>query len=1297
MSPAKTLQLPPPSNWPDFEELCWELWKEIWQDPGTSRNGRPGQAQQGVDISGRPKNGKKWAGVQCKGKDNYADKFLTVKELREEVQKALTFKPKLSEFIVATSGPKDATVEKEARLITAKHRKQKFFSVSVFGWQDIVDRLAEHPDVLARNFPEVYGTVAETAAKVDETLVLTRKVADDTSEIRRAFCSSTEGPSSVFPQPQTVYQDAIGPEHQAELDHARDLLRNGNAIQAREYLEKLKERIWSRCEVSVKYRLLTNLGFAYIRTKEESKGAQYFVQAFQYSSKDDKATTNCALGHLLLGDTTKAEEIAKQALEINPTSVDAYHVLLHVWASRPVDEVISLVPTPLRENPEIVYAIGFLAEKQGQKDVALQWLNKAVELAPDRPEIRAVLGASLIHSVLSDPAFLPDHLPEESRRVLTAAVGHLNKAWDDVKDKDTRRLCPEWLNNRGLAKNLLGNAGEAAKDIDAAIEIAPTAAFLKKSAAIIAYQSGDLAKALRLFQDIENSPETPDAPLHLAQIYQSLGESDKAVAVLDRLLREASDPDIRKAASHDMVTVLLERGDCDRARSVNADMRRETPRDLHCLIDSVRIERRADNADKAIEYAGEAAKHVKATTRHFDILLLANELYALHQYADAARLYQMIADSKSSNPVSKQLLNSYHLAERQKDCLVLCLSIIAGSGPDKYVCQMASTIYEQIGDLDNAEKICSQFLRNSPEDFEFRLRLALIRMRRGDNAGVDAFLDSCASVPHLEPHQGTLLATLFSARGRPRKSVALLYELRRTNFNDPNLHRAYIGSVLNLEKAIDGSLNCDAVGVDSAVCLRGENGQNRWYVIEERRDAEIRRGELQPDHHLAKRLWGKNAGDKVIVAENPVETEEVTISEIVSKYVFALRESMEQYESLFPGRNDLMKVKFDTENPTESVEKILQLTRSRKNHIEQLEGMYAKGPMPLGFFSRMSGINPLEALDYVTSRPELGVRCSIGNEEEREKVSSVLKQLPCRLVADVTTLVISKKLGILPTLVAVFGRLFVSQSTVDMLRSLVQTRQFLQSDGFLSLGYQDGQPTKLEVTAEDVERDAKHLEELESLIRDYCDIVPCAAALNITKAQREEYVTMLGKSFTDTMLIASSERALIYSDDLAFRLIAETKMDIGGVWTQALLMNLLKADKVTLADYQKAVIDLACLNYRHTSVSGDILVEAARRSGWVPAVPFTKVVKLLGGQYCEESSAVRVGGDFCFLLWKERVLSSQRDYLMLSLFGAITDGRPPNSMLKQLTTRVHNLFHLAPTVQAEFTNLVESWKKAHLV
>lgn len=101
------LQTPPPSNWQDFETLCCDLWRSIWKDPNTQKNGRQGQSQHGVDIYGRPNQRDSWAGVQCKGINNYSDKSLTEKEVISEVGKAKSFEPKLSQFIIATTGPKD--------------------------------------------------------------------------------------------------------------------------------------------------------------------------------------------------------------------------------------------------------------------------------------------------------------------------------------------------------------------------------------------------------------------------------------------------------------------------------------------------------------------------------------------------------------------------------------------------------------------------------------------------------------------------------------------------------------------------------------------------------------------------------------------------------------------------------------------------------------------------------------------------------------------------------------------------------------------------------------------------------------------------------------------------------------------------------------------------------------------------------------------------------------------------------------------------------------------------------------
>ena len=110
-------QIPTPGNWQDFETLCSDLWREIWKDPNTQKNGRQGQPQHGVDVYGRPNQRNLWAGVQCKGKDNLTNKTLTETEVKAEVQKAKFFEPKLSQFIIATTGPKDNKIEKLGRKI----------------------------------------------------------------------------------------------------------------------------------------------------------------------------------------------------------------------------------------------------------------------------------------------------------------------------------------------------------------------------------------------------------------------------------------------------------------------------------------------------------------------------------------------------------------------------------------------------------------------------------------------------------------------------------------------------------------------------------------------------------------------------------------------------------------------------------------------------------------------------------------------------------------------------------------------------------------------------------------------------------------------------------------------------------------------------------------------------------------------------------------------------------------------------------------------------------------------------
>lgn len=115
------------------------LWSEIWNCQETKRNGRNGQNQHGVDISGIPSwERAEYYGIQCKGKDEYTHAQLTVTEVEKEIEKAKKFKPQLKKFYFATTANKDATIEEYIRLKNIESIKADSFEIHLFCWEEIV-------------------------------------------------------------------------------------------------------------------------------------------------------------------------------------------------------------------------------------------------------------------------------------------------------------------------------------------------------------------------------------------------------------------------------------------------------------------------------------------------------------------------------------------------------------------------------------------------------------------------------------------------------------------------------------------------------------------------------------------------------------------------------------------------------------------------------------------------------------------------------------------------------------------------------------------------------------------------------------------------------------------------------------------------------------------------------------------------------------------------------------------------------------------------------------------------------
>jgi len=167
----------PPDTPEEFESLCLDLWKELCSDPGAQKNGRRGQNQDGVDVFAQHEG--KWVGVQCKRKDALLRSKVIPGELEQEVNAARKFEPKLGLFILATTGPRDASVQKRARELSDEHKHHGLFKVEVWSWEDIREQFTGHRELRRRILQKYYRHLREDLALEDpepETKSIAAKV-----------------------------------------------------------------------------------------------------------------------------------------------------------------------------------------------------------------------------------------------------------------------------------------------------------------------------------------------------------------------------------------------------------------------------------------------------------------------------------------------------------------------------------------------------------------------------------------------------------------------------------------------------------------------------------------------------------------------------------------------------------------------------------------------------------------------------------------------------------------------------------------------------------------------------------------------------------------------------------------------------------------------------------------------------------------------------------------------------------------------------------------------------------------
>ena len=1147
----------------------------------------------------------------------------------------------------------------------------------------------------------------------------TEKIKDDNKEIKQTTGATLEAvreiKSLLDVNTTDLIRTEVAKEHQEQIDNARNLLNSHKPKTALELLENLKKRTSKDASDDLKFSILTNIAAAQFTLNNEQEAADLLHEAFKYNSENEKALSNLALAYLLEGETEKAADYAKQTLKVNSKNTDAYVILIGISSEEePLDEVIAKVPASLHDSPQIAYAISQLAKQRENFEAAKRWGEIMVSQDDgNAPDFKAAFATTLIQQALEDNlAVGTSQLSESQKEQLRRAIGFLTEAWNTVSNTELKDYRANWIINRGIAHFHLSELTKAIEDLDTALEIEKSNPILIKNRALLAFECADIPKAVELLEKIQSAPEVPEAPIILANFLLVSGQLDESLTKLNDFLQTDLSPELQEKARGLLIKVYIAAERFEEAQLILTPMLESSPTSVLNLLNAALIHSKMGKADEAISQLKKAYDYTLNSKDFLEIVELAAELFINKQFKEAATLYEKLADTSQNSQLTQWLVQSYYNSGEIEKALKICQKLREKYGPLENISVMEIVIYEEIGDMNQAETVCKEYLKKYPHDNNMRIRLGMVLFRSNKETEIDNVLESFPDSKDFSFLEGLSLeacvqfAQLHQVTSKPEEALQIMYEVRRTRLNKPDAHLRYIGLFYQVEKQIPDVLNPTQVQLDTAVQI-DISGQDHWYIVEDRDDPDISRDERNINEPIVQKMLDKVEGDEIIFRETPDGPKIGKIVAIKSKFVHAHQESCREYEHLFPTDEGMETVQLDTSDAINDKERFKPVTNRVDRHHEyilKIEKLYKEENITIGGFTRLVGSNSLDTWGTLMGNSELGIRCSIGDIEERNSILNLLNDSNSKLVVDIISLITLHCLDAADIVVSIYGKLCIAQSTIDELQRIISEREGMwsQREGMV-IGKRGNRYVKQIINPEDTKRGIVYLKNLINWIRENCEVGQATAGSEMNQLRRRELNDMLQQHFLDTVLLASQPEHLLFSDDGRLRHYAKTSLNsdagtnfqIDGVWTQVLLEHCVKQNCLDKADYDEMTIKLVCSRYYHTQFDADLLMEVAKLADWKLSEPYNSFVLALGEERMNLRSALDVAVDFLFTLWEESISFRQKEFLTLGLLTGLTYGRNAHTVLNRLEYLIQNKHRLFLPVENSILRQIHNFQQIY--
>ena len=1240
MSSSST-HLPKPKDWDDFERKMAVLVGEWLGDPNTDLNGRQGQPQNGVDIWGRNTEGD-WVGVQCKKK---WETEVGEAELRAEVEKAKKFRPALSQFILATSAPRDQKIQKVARELTEEDND---FPVSVWGWERIEELTAQFEKAV-RAFDPNYDPVI--SAELKAGFAQNKRNIDALSAQLERLQSSVEEKSTPT-SPETERDETT--ETHGKISTIQSLVEDDEIAAAERQLDKLVEKSWTEFSDSERYRAtVTRANIAFHRELYDEGGA-LLLQAYDECPSHKSAEKNRAIGFLTLGKHAEAIEISRRLLANAP---DDQHVVDTLIQAR----YAGGAPDPFEgiDDQFLDSEVGLILRAQiGREREDADWLQYAHEAYEKFPENKFAArhhADALIDEAIDSAAayFLGENSNSDFSSVQSAQAILLRQL--HLIDQIGGKVPAALANNAALACRLVGDFPATLECLQIGLRCNPEDSSLRDQVASHYLGENECEKAIAL---LEGQSLGQNAQFTLASAYVGAAKTDEAEALLEGIVPSKQDARQRHNYFSIRYELFVKLNRIDEGLQFFESRLEEDPSSIHLVGLTASMNRRKGNLDRAIELIEGVPDLVDGQTPFTLLLDVAKESARLQRNDLAVQLiFDRVATDRDNEALSFCLaaalngdlfVSARSLLERMPDELL----------SEQWVWRCRIVLAHRVGDANTIRKM-GEYLAEFPNDAEMRLARIGLWQRDGFESNIRRDI---ASVD-LQAIEGTAHTKLEFLRvaaryGQASAALKLAYSILLANWQDSACHMVFHGLFIANNNLEGVDLRPSEIGANTVIKIDVGSDQ-RTYRIEAEKPDTFGDEWLRPSDGLATALLGRQVGDTVKIGSGMRESQ-AQVVEIKSVFLDTFHRSIEEFNTRFPNVHGIMRFTYD-ETSDDPFAEVREVTKQGVEQSMSLLEYYRDNPIPMSFLASMLG---KDAIDCAIGTPAEGIPFKVcrGIAPERANAIEAASTLEGKgIVVDAITLAFIMRLKIADAVSSVCGNLFAPQSCVDVFakRNVEAKEAVGRRQGTLS--YRDGRLVLFEDTEEQLEKNAEARAREFEWVRSHVGVVETVPGSEIFGEARKT-IDLVGTDACAPAIAASGAGLALLSDDFGFREWAAQNFDLECLWLQPVLMVARDRGAISAEKYCEAICQLAVAGCEYVSLDVNCFRHALRRDDFNITRDVSKLIDVLGGKNADLANNLAVAASIIDALAYEPCPHFKRLRFASEALAAFTKSRSEHAV-----------------------------------